>query len=326
MIVPQYWAEGRIQHKKAGKQVTMRRFGWSDESQKAAQEMADARTEEALQKFLTGEKLEKYEPKMAYNGADGVPIREEIVDRLGENVLTRNSYGALCINSPDVFFIDVDFSEHRPFRYLTRAIFFVFVILSALAYWNEGRGLIFYIAISSTGILPGILAGWIRKAHLKMKGGHERVAMGKIESFTATRLFWNLRIYRTPNGLRLLAAHRTFSPADPEVEETFEALGSDPMYRMMCLKQQCFRARVSPKPWRIGIGNHLRPRPGVWPVKPKYLPARNEWIVHYEKVSKGFSSCNYLETRGNGKVHPAIAPVMEWHDELCRAESGLPSA
>ena len=159
-----------------------------------------------------------------------------------------------------------------------------------------------------------------------MKGGHERFAMEKIENFIASRPFWNLRVYRTPNGLRLLAAHRTFSPADPEVEESFEALGSDPMYRMMCLKQQCFRARVSPKPWRIGIGNHLRPRPGVWPVKPKHLPARTEWIANYEKVSKGFSSCTYVETRGNGSVDPAVIPVMKWHDELCRADSGLPSA
>ena len=151
MIVPQYWAEGRIQHKKAGKQVTMRRFGWSDESEEAAQEMADARTEEALQKFLSGEKLEKYEPKIAYNGADGVPIREEIVDRLGENILTRNSYGALCINSPDVFFIDVDFSEHRPFRYLTRAIFLIFVSVLFSAYW-EKRGLLLHHAIVGTAI------------------------------------------------------------------------------------------------------------------------------------------------------------------------------
>jgi len=38
MIVPQYWAEGRIQHKKDGKQVTVRRFGWADGSQEVAGE------------------------------------------------------------------------------------------------------------------------------------------------------------------------------------------------------------------------------------------------------------------------------------------------
>ena len=38
------------------------------------------------------------------------------------------------------------------------------------------------------------------------------------------------------------------------------AIGADPIYVQMCLRQHCFRARVSSKPWRIGIGQHLRPR------------------------------------------------------------------
>jgi len=325
MIVPQYWAEGRIQHKKAGKQVTVRRFGWSDESQESAQEMADARTEDALRRILSGEKLNRTEPKTSY-AADGVPIREEIVERGGENILTRNSYGALCINTPDVFFIDVDYSEHRPFRYLTRAIFLILIIAAFAFFWDEREVVGFAGVAFGAAITAPFIAGAIRKTHLKIKGGHERLAMEKVDRFVATRPGWNLRIYRTPNGLRLLAAHRKFEPSDPEVAECFEALASDPIYRLMCLKQQCFRARVSPKPWRIGLADHLRPRPGVWPVKPEHMPARREWIARYEEASKAFSSCAFLETKGNGPVDPGVVPVMEWHDELCRAESGLPTA
>lgn len=311
-------------HRNTGKQVTMRRFGWSDESQEDAQKMADSRTEEALQRFLTGEKLARYEPKVAYNGADGVPIREEVVDRRGETILTRNSYGALCLNTPDVFFIDVDFGDHRPLRYLTRALFLILLAVAAAVYWKEGRG----IALTGAGlcaiILPGLFADWIRRAYLKVKGGHERFAMEKVDRFVDNHKNWNLRVYRTPAGLRLLAAHRKFSPSDPDVPVCFEALGSDPIYRMMCLKQQCFRARVSPKPWRIGLGKHIRP--GAWPLKPEHLPARREWISRYEDASRGFSSCSYMETKGVGSVEPAVKPVIEWHDELCRAESGLPVA
>src|SRR5262245_4963295 len=108
MIVPTFWAEGRIQHRHAGRQVTVRRFGWSDESQAEAQANADSRAREALDRILTGEKLPRREPKVAYNGAQGVPIREEIVARHREIVLTRNSYGALCLNTPNVLFADVD--------------------------------------------------------------------------------------------------------------------------------------------------------------------------------------------------------------------------
>jgi hypothetical protein len=31
MIVPRYWAEGRVQERVAGRQLTVRRYGWWDE-------------------------------------------------------------------------------------------------------------------------------------------------------------------------------------------------------------------------------------------------------------------------------------------------------
>jgi len=61
-------------------------------------------------------------------------------------------------------------------------------------------------------------------------------------------------------------------------------------------------------------------------VKPGRLPARREWSARYEEASEAFSSCAYVETKGNGSVDPGVVPVMEWPDELCRAESGLPTA
>ena len=111
MIVPQYWAEGRIQERVDGKQITVRRYGWSDDSPLAAQAHADQRTREAFDRSPSGETLERRERKVAYNGADGMPIREEIVERQGDTVITRNSYGARCLNTPDVLFVDIDFDE-----------------------------------------------------------------------------------------------------------------------------------------------------------------------------------------------------------------------
>jgi len=111
MIVPQFWAEGRIQERVAGKQITVRRYGWSDDSPIAAQAHADQRTQEAFERIARGEQLDRRERKLAYNGAHGVPIREEIVERQGDTVITRNSYGARCLNTPDVLFVDIDFDE-----------------------------------------------------------------------------------------------------------------------------------------------------------------------------------------------------------------------
>ena len=57
---------------------------------------AEARALAALQRLVDGERLPRRKPKIGHNGAEGVPIREEIVDRHGDAVVTRNAYGARC--------------------------------------------------------------------------------------------------------------------------------------------------------------------------------------------------------------------------------------
>jgi hypothetical protein len=135
---------------------------------------------------------------------------------------------------------------------------------------------------------------------------------------------WAVRLYRTPAGLRLLATHRPFDPDEPAVRAFFADIGADPVYVRMCLNQQCFRARVSPKPWRIGIGRHMRG--GTWPVPPERMATRTEWIDAYEAAAVGYAACEFLETVGSGVVHPAVAPVVKLHDDLSRATSGRPIA
>src|SRR4051812_24124396 len=102
MTIPKYWAECRLQDPAVGGKIKVKRLGWSDLSQAAAQLMAEARAREALRRLVTGEKLPLFEPKKAYNAAAGVPIREEIISHHGDAVVTRNSYGSRCLNVPDV--------------------------------------------------------------------------------------------------------------------------------------------------------------------------------------------------------------------------------
>ena len=83
MIVPDHWAEARKQHRSSGRQVTVRRYGWSTVSEADALAMAETRADEALRRILTGEKVNRREPKVAYNGASGVPIREEVLAGIG---------------------------------------------------------------------------------------------------------------------------------------------------------------------------------------------------------------------------------------------------
>lgn len=61
-----------------------------------------------------GVALTQREPLVPYTGADGVPIREENLAEHGSTVITRNSYGARCLNTPDVLFADIDHAPRTP--------------------------------------------------------------------------------------------------------------------------------------------------------------------------------------------------------------------
>lgn len=326
MIVPQFWAEGRVRKRQDGRQLTLRRFGWSDISQADAQRNADARAQEAFDRAWAGEKLPVRDPKIPYNGADGVPIREEIVDRRGETIITRNSYGARCLNTPDVFFADIDFEG--PPTGLRADLWIALGLLVIAIAVRERMDSIQWggILLASAFFLRRPVVHFIKDLILKSRGGVEKLATHRISQFLEKNPTWNLRIYRTPAGLRVLATHQKFSPSAPEVLDGFKAIGTDPVYRRMCLNQQCFRARVSPKPWRIGLGKRIRPSPGVWPVNPEKQSLRNAWIFNYENLSQAFSACRFIQSLGSGIVHPEIAGLVDWHDELCRANENLPMA
>jgi hypothetical protein len=326
MIVPAYWAEARLQARSGKRQVTVRRFGWSDASQDDAQAMADARAADVLRRIDAGEALPKREPKLPYNGASGVPIREEITARHGSVVVTRNSYGARCLNVPDVLFADVDFAPPSPWQACL-------VVLAVLALCSIGAGLVqgswllggLLLSVSLVAFSP--IASVFLRLQQRLRGGPEPMALQRIERFLDLNRGWNLRTYRTPAGLRVVATHRTFDPADPEVQRFFKAVGADPVYARMCLNQHCFRARLTAKPWRIGIEGHMRPRPGVWPVDPLRLHVRIAWVEDYEAKAAAFAACRYMASVGSGITDPAVAPVIALHDELSRATvQGLPIA
>jgi hypothetical protein len=330
MIVPLYWSEARRQHRSHSRQVTVRRWGWSDESQEDADGMAAARAEEALVRALADPTTLRREPKVPYNGAEGVPIREEIVGRHGTAVVTRNSYGARCLNTPDMLIADVDFARDPG----CGTIFAAFVVLLAMGLsvamaLEPGRPRNF-AAAASVGV--AISFAWLAAqwALHVVRGGRQRImkaAIARLQAFVDSHPRWNVRVYETPAGLRLIATHALFEPRSVEVADFFRAMQVDPVYQQMCIRQNCFRARLSAKPWRCGVESHLRPRPGVWPVQPERMPARMAWIEAYEKRATGFAACRFVEALGSGIVHPAIASVLKFHDDECRAmDSGLPIA
>lgn len=90
MIIPKYWAEAKTKTKFEGRQYTIKRFGWSDQSPEAAHIHAEHRVTAAIEQMKTDENIRRIEHKVPYNGAEGLPIREEIIAQHDDVVITRN--------------------------------------------------------------------------------------------------------------------------------------------------------------------------------------------------------------------------------------------
>lgn len=328
MIVPNYWAEARLRHidpevHGKGRQITVRRFGWSDEGLEAAQAMADERAQLALERIRGGEQLPRREPKVAYNGAEGVPIREEVLERAGDSVITRNMYGAHCLNTPSALFADIDFPEES-----TNWLIFALVgVLAAALFAGVLVNPLLGIGIFILGFVAVGYFAWLqRRRDQHKKATPEDVANAAIDRFVAAHPDWHLRVYRTPAGLRALAMHRQFSTADSAVAELFSALAVDPRYALMCQRQHCFRARLTAKPWRMKFHDRMKPPGGVWPIVAARLAERERWTRQYDAEARGFAACRYVRSVGASQTDPEVDRVRELHDQRCCALTELPLA
>lgn len=326
MIVPEYWSEAKEKIQVNGRSRTLWRFGWSDASERDALESARNRVREAAQRALSGEKIRTRDPKVAYNGADGLPIREEIIERHGDAVITRNSYGALCLNTPDVLFADIDVPEPRSGTIGT----VVFILCLAVGYWYHIQ-LDAWWPLVAAGILGAIMAiagsvsRSVRQAFAVFRKDPFELALARVQAFSENNPDWAMRVYRTPNGYRVLVMHSTFDPNEEQAFDFMAALKCDPLYMRMCKNQKCFRARVSPKPWRIGM-EHIRPRPGVWPIKREHMERRRRWVSEYKQKGAAFSSCRFELALGSGRPSRSCEHVRAIHDRLSKVDSALPIA
>lgn len=317
MIVPQYWAESKTKKIVNRRQFTIKRFGWSDTSEQEAKSHAEARLREAVAFLEANGEVRRIDHKVPYNGAEGIPIREEVIARYQDVVISRNTYGALCLNTPDVLFADIDHELEAP----TAIRLFSFALLAGLSAvaalsmhsWIALVGFLFLTLVFSSSV-----AGIVHKILLALAGGAEKKSLQTITKVSTENPDLHIRLYRTPMGLRILLMNDAYDPGGDLSMNILKSFNSDRVYIQMCKNQNCFRARVSPKPWRVGV-ERLGPRPGVWPINPDRLADRAKWVSKYEKSSANYSSCHFLMKLGSNKVHEKAEFVRQIHDDLCKA-------
>lgn len=147
----------------------------------------------------------------------------------------------------------------------------------------------------------------------------EELALARVAAWLAAHPGWGFRVYRTPRGLRLLA---TQGPQEPETDSTrriLEELGCDPLFIRLCRVQESFRARLDPKPFRVGI--HEKP-PGFPRESPEEAHRFEAWLQAYRHACEGRAACAFLAHLGDTRIHPDLAPVVRLHDEATLALHG----
>lgn len=130
------------------------------------------------------------------------------------------------------------------------------------------------------------------------------------------------RIYRTAAGFRAIAVDKQFDPTGEDTRKLMEATGTDPYYMRLCVAQQSFRARLTPKPWRCGC----RVPPGRYPRTVDEADAFADWKRDYESRIGAYATCEYVDTVGRGRPTRSIGNLLSIHDRATQCDARLPLA
>jgi hypothetical protein len=203
------------------------------------------------------------EPKRAYEAGEEPILSAEGLYKLdGHAILTVNDYDAVILNSSNMLIADVDFADPQ--------------------FSEHGGG-----ARRTSDVLENLrglfrLDQYMRKQYF-------------VETDFAQQFY---RVYRTCKGCRILCTSMALGDWF-EDERHWHAkmflrfVHSDPAYIALCQRQHCYRARLTPKPWR----SH-RDGQGFTCRGPSYCCSA--WPL----------------TTPGGEVHPDLIEQVRLHDEL----------
>jgi len=119
---------------------------------------------------------------------------------------------------------------------------------------------------------------------------------------------YSYRIYETYQGARVIVSGSDFDPRDRETQKMMNEFNCDPLYTRLCVKQGCYRARLTPKPYRMKMQAYKVRFPGNGDE-----PEFQQWLTNYESESRNFSVCQFIEQLGAGHV---LNDVIRLHDEM----------
>ena len=244
-------------------------WGFSNESLEDAFRVGERRAAAVASAIVDG----KFQAAGYYEGER--PFREEVVEEFADEgrqvaIISRNNYGVLVLNTPIVFFADVDKPAGSPIK-------------SFLGLFKNKTG----------------------------EPSFEQQLVEKIETICRQDASLGLRLYRTTNGYRILITSRQIPANEASSNDLLKMLGSDRLYVSLCKTQDCYRARLTPKPWRC---NYYGP-----PTKFPYRSAAEEqefrdWLQAYDSARAEFATCAVIGDFGSSFRDPVVEKIIQLHD------------
>lgn len=128
-----------------------------------------------------------------------------------------------------------------------------------------------------------------------------------------------VRVYETAKGIRLILSVTLFPAYSYAAQKVMYTFQVDKLYATLCAKQNCYRARLTPKPARMGMKTALKFK---FPYDGTATEERQAWLDEYNQKAEGFATCHLLRQYGE----EFTTPVIELHDKMCKAASNLPLA
>jgi hypothetical protein len=354
MELPQHWATASGESPHLGAHGgTLVVWGWSSTSDAEAQEVARERLADALRRLAAGGAVrrgEAYYPR--------TPLREPVLEEVTApggallGLVSRNRMGCEVLNTDLLLIADVDAPELQetavPVRRRGRA--------APGAGAGDGGRLLGWVRRvvlgrpDPTPTTPGSqdaagLDGGEPASVARPSSGYEPYRDGadgvsvtrtgpggpSVAECLACEPVWEfarrhpdlgVRVYRTAAGLRVLVTGAGAPPRSERARELLTELGSDPLYVELCDTHDSYRARLTPKPFRIGTESLSV----TWPCAGDREERRwLRWVDRYDEAAAGYAVCRLVSASGPvpGGAEQAL---VELHDERCRVGDGLPLA
>lgn len=272
-----------------------------------SQEDAERDARERLAQLLASGFPDDRAPRDWYYPARRLPeeLLEEIPGGDGEPIaaITRNRYGAEILNTDALLITDVDLFGDDP----------------QPARASEKRpGLLRRLFGGGSTAPPDAASPSASGTQARREQARERTET-MIAEFAQRNPQLGVRSYRTRNGSRVLITGADAPPDSQHALRMMSELTSDKLYMTLCRVQGNYRARLTPKPWRIGVA----PAQGHGPGR-MGIGLDPEWVRGYDTASQQYGVCELVSAVGPAPTADEQR-VIDLHD-AATLRAGLPLA